>query len=81
MSPENKKIMNEVIYKVYLGKPSQKKNDETWEKVQTSFTPSLPPSTWEVLTVNFFIAYLGFKYHEMDFEINLFFPSQKCSDT
>ena len=24
----------------------------------------------------FFIAYLGFKDHEMDFELNLIFPSQ-----
>ena len=34
----------------WLGKPSQK-NGETWGKVQTLFTPSLPPPTWESLTV------------------------------
>ena len=32
-----------------------KKNGQTWEKVQTSFTPSLPPSTWEPLTVIFLL--------------------------
>ena len=41
----------------YLGKPSRKKNGETWEKVQTSFTPSLPPSTWELLTVIFYCIF------------------------
>ena len=41
--------------KLVLGKPSHKKNGQTWEKVQTSFTPSLPPSTWELLTVIFLL--------------------------
>ena len=29
------------------------------------------------LIVNFFISYLGLIDHEMDFEINFFFPSQR----
>ena len=32
-----------------------KKNGQTWEKVQASFTPSLSPSTWEHLTVIFLL--------------------------
>jgi len=48
-----------INFKGGLGKPSQKKNGETWEKVQTSFTPSLPPSTWEPLTVIFFYCIFG----------------------
>ena len=37
----------QTLNQIKLGKPSQKINGETWEKVQTSFSPSLPPSTWE----------------------------------
>ena len=43
--------------------------------------PNSPPPA-NLGTLNcFFIAYLGSMDHEMDFESNLFFPSQKWSDT
>ena len=51
----NLKFCMEVHLYILLGKPSQKINGQTWEKVQTSFTPSLPPSTWELLTVIFLL--------------------------
>jgi len=42
--------------------------------------PSNPLPSLDSLNV-IFIVYLGFGDHEMDLENNLFFPSQKLSDT
>ena len=42
--------------------------------------PSNPLPSLDSLIV-IFIVYLGFRDHEMDLESNLFFPSQKWSDT
>ena len=41
--------------------------------------PDLPPSLGNlgILNCYFFIAYLGFEYHEMDFEINFIFSLTK----
>ena len=65
----------------YLGKPSLKKNGETWEKDQTSFTPSLPPSTWEPLTVTFLLHIWALGTLRKILRATYFFPSQKWSDT
>ena len=64
-----------------LGKPSQEKNGETWEKVQTSFTPSLPPSTWELLTVIFLLHIWASGILTSILRATYIFPSQKWSDT
>ena len=56
-----------------LGKPSQKKPVKLGKKSKPLL---LPPSPFNLGTLNnyFFIAYLGFKDHEMDFEKLIFFP-------
>ena len=53
-----------------LGKPSIKKTVKLGKNSQLIKPPIL---TWEPLT-DIFIVYLGFRDHEMDFEINFFFP-------
>ena len=61
-----------------LGKPSIKKR---WKLGFCPNLSDLPPSLayLGILNCYFFIAYLGSIDHEMDFEINLFFPLTKVS--
>ena len=66
--------------KLSLREAITKKNGETWEKVKTSFTPSLPPSTWEPLTVIFLLHIWALGTMKCILRAT-FFPSQIWSYT
>ena len=66
---------SENIFELWLLREAFNKTSQTQKKVQTSH------AYFGLLNCYFFIAYMGFRDHEMDFESNLFFPSQKWSDT
>ena len=55
------------------GSLHEKKNGETWEKVQTYISPSLPLPTWENLTVVFYRIF-GLYRQGNWFWDKLFFP-------
>ena len=49
-----------VFVMVFVMVAFTKKNGETWGKVQTYFSPSLPPSTWQHLIVISHICIVGY---------------------